>query len=387
MQRLYNWYKVNGLLKLVVFILFMHLIMTACGFIAVSRVGTFDNDWNIQKSNSTNQTSSSVLDMWSRWDGQWYKSIADNGYQSKGQPYSIGTNRDIVFFPLFPLASRIFSFGVLPPVLVGLLISNLASIAIVGLLYAYLLQRKVSKKIAKLSVWLLFAHPMAFIFGAYYTEALFLLCVLATLYSWQKQQKILTFVFGVLAGLTRPVGVVVSVVGAIQLIQQKFWTQPVKTWLPKAASLSGPLIGYGLFAFYAKLRTGSWSAFTIAETEGWGRTAQLSSIFKNLFIQPFVGPNWFVFAACAWIAIVLVLWQRRKIGLDLTVWTLLTLALPLSTSILGMPRYTVVLFSIPLAASFALIRYPKLIKPLLIVLFMLQIVGFCLWTMNAQFMV
>ncbi|NBU33089.1 hypothetical protein EB118_06405 [bacterium] len=387
MHKLYEWYKVNGLLKVVVFIIILRLVMTFCGLIAVSRIGVFDNDWNIQKSSQTNSISSTTLDMWSSWDGKWYESISKNGYISTGRPYTVHTNKDIVFFPLLPYLSSLFSFGILPHVLVGLVLSNVASIAIVGLLYALLIKRKVSKKIALLSVWLLFAHPFAFIFGAYYTEALFLMFALATLYSWHTQHKVLTFLFGVLAGLTRPVGVVLCAVGGIQMIQQKFWKQPIKQWLPNGASLTGPLVGYGLFAYYALIKTGTWSAFTEAEAEGWGRVAQIGSIVKNLFLQPFVGFNWFVFALFAWLAILLVVWQRNKIGIDLTIWTLLTLALPLSTSILGMPRYTIVLFSIPLALGFMLIKRPAYIKPLLSLLFIVQVVGFCLWVMGAQFMV
>ena len=387
MQKIYKWYKDNGLLKIVMVVVVIRVIMSLSGLLVMSKVGTFDNHWNIIKSGTTAETSHSFLNIWSRWDGQWYRSIADNGYLTKGAPYSIHTNKDIVFFPLFPLSSRLLSLGIVPTVLAGLVISNIATVAIIGLLYTLLIKRKTPANVALLCTWIVVAQPMAFIFGAYYSEALFLCLALAYLFYSQLNKKILSFVFGVLAGLTRPTGLVLIVVGAIQMIRDKFWKQPIKDTVSKAVSLSGPLVGYILFATYAFTKTGSWSTFTEAEQQGWGRYLQLSSIFKNLFIQPFVGLNWFAFSAFAWLVIILVIWHRKKIGLDLTIWTLLTIALPLGTSLLGMPRYTITLFTMPLAVSYLLIRKPRLWRALLVSLFIVQVVCFCLWAMNAQTLV
>jgi hypothetical protein len=384
-QKYYLWLKKEKLLPIIAVVLILRMLLTGVGVYVQTSVGSFDNDWNLQKP-SNDLKPSDLYKVWSRWDSGWYKLIAEHGYRTAGRPFTDNDNKDIAFFPAYPYLSKVASLG-LPVEIGGLVISLVATIAIISLLYLLLISRNFSAGISRLTIWLLFAYPMAFILGAFYTESMFLALALGVLYFWPKQNYTLVFCLGVLAGLTRPIGLLLCIPGGIEMLRTKFWKSPSKSWLPKALALTGPLLGFGLYMYISKLYTGSWLAFREVENLGWDRSGKgIGTILNNLFVVPFRGPNWFVFGVCAWVPIILIAWKRKKIGADLSIWTYASIALPLSTILIGMPRYIVTLFPVYLAGALVVSKKPRLVKPLVSVLLILQIGAYALWVMNAQFM-
>ena len=385
--RYFAWLKKEKLLPILAVVLVFRILLTGVGIYSSTSLGSFDNNWALRRPASQKLGAGDLYKVWVRWDGNWYEKIARDGYRTHGRPYTDNANKDIAFFPAYPYLSRAASLGLFPAPIAGLAISTVSTVAIVSLLYYFLRARGFAAGVSRLTVWLLFAYPMAFILGAFYTEPLFLALALSIFVLWPKQKYLLVFWIGVLAGLTRPVGLLLCIPGLVSMLEAKFWRNSVHKWLPQGLSLSGPILGFGLYCYISKLHTGTLLAFREVEKFGWDRSGNgLGSIAQNLFVVPFRGPNWMIFGVCAWISIVLVTLKRKEIGRGLSIWTYASISLPLSTILIGMPRYIVTLFPVFLAGALVVSKKPRLIKPLVAGLFVLQIAAFALWVMNAQFM-
>ena len=69
-----------------------------------------------------------LLEMWARWDGEWYLDIATRGYAAplpSGQ-FDMRPN----FFPAFPAAMTLLTVVVRHPALAAILISNSAAVSL-----------------------------------------------------------------------------------------------------------------------------------------------------------------------------------------------------------------------------------------------------------------
>lgn len=222
-----------------------------------------------------------------RWDAGWYVGIAKFGYQYSQQVGTAG-QQSIVFFPALPMAMRVVAvlFGGTPGsyVLAGTLISLVAFFG--GLVYVYLIARgQLNDDESRVALWLLAAFPFAYFFGAIYTESLFLLGSAGAFYHTQHRQFGRAALCGLLVGLTKPNGFLLTV--PLVLIA-------LSPWLPRRlmrratdddgegqngatahilAALGAavtPVLGTLLFSLYIWKLTG----FPLAWAEGhaaWGR--------------------------------------------------------------------------------------------------------------------
>ena len=73
------------------------------------------------------------LDGWARWDAGWYEHIAKHGYVD--QAVGPAGQRNLAFYPLYPLTMRLLSLAGPEPLPAGILISNLALLAALLLLH------------------------------------------------------------------------------------------------------------------------------------------------------------------------------------------------------------------------------------------------------------
>ncbi len=122
---------------------------------------------------------------WYRWDAIWYGSVARDGYQYAGTREA----SNVAFFPLFPLASglaaRLTGF---PVEVAGPLVSTLLAFAACLLLYRLAYRETGEPEAAERSVIYLLAFPAAYYLAIGYSEALYLLCVLAA-FGWAREGK------------------------------------------------------------------------------------------------------------------------------------------------------------------------------------------------------
>src|ERR1700731_490283 len=175
-----------------------------------------------------------LLGIWERFDTLWFLHIAEHGYDL---PMAV------IFYPLYPLAIRAAS-GILPPILAALLVSTSATF-----FFFWGLLRLAGSELpdrGKLYVLLLIlVWPTSFILFAGYAESLTLaLIVWAVIFARQARWGAAT-VCGLVAGLSRPSGVLVSIPIFVMALRSR-----------RAGSLPVILAPLGTFGYWAWLR---WS--------------------------------------------------------------------------------------------------------------------------------
>jgi hypothetical protein len=186
------------------------------------------------------------------FDGLHYISIAHNGYAQYEQ----------AFFPLYPMLikflSPLFSNNQL---LTGLIISNISFLIGLIIFYKYLFLIRATTRVAPTVIFLLLAFPTSFFFGAVYTEGLFFLLLISTLYFLKKERYFLVMVFAFLASLTRLVGVFLIIPIIFHLIEQERATTRVAPTtnfnkFQRISILFAPILGLASYCFYLWRTTG-----------------------------------------------------------------------------------------------------------------------------------
>ena len=153
------------------------------------------------------------------FDGVHYLRLAQEGYIAKFSQS---------FFPVYPLLIKFFNFLPKDPALdirtfvdpsyfySGLILSNLFFLGFLLLFYK-LLRLDYSQKVAKLSLILVLVFPTSFYFGSIYTESLFLMLTVASIYFFRTKKYILAGILAAIASATRIVGVFIPVVFLIEM--------------------------------------------------------------------------------------------------------------------------------------------------------------------------
>lgn len=172
-----------------------------------------------------------LLGPWQRFDTQRYLAIARDGYADE---------QNSVFPPLYPLAIRLvgglFGGGAVANLTAALLLSSLACLAFLILLHHVVMQEFDQATATRTLVYLVL-FPTGFYLFAAYTESLFVLLALASLWSARNGRFWLAGLFGFLASLTRLTGWILIAPLAYELWRQKFAGR--KAWT--AAQLSNLL--------------------------------------------------------------------------------------------------------------------------------------------------
>jgi hypothetical protein len=225
-----------------------------------------------------------------RFDSGWYGQIARFGYQWDRQ---YERQRNIAFFPAMPMLMRpVGSFlGATTPTMPGdkrmlrMLWAGVI-VALVAFARALYYLSRLSDLIAGPSAAayapvLLAAYPFAIFFSLPYTESLFLLSSLGAFYHFHRGEWIRASAWGLVVGLSRPNGCLVSVALAVLTLEQIVravrtgglrWslsslTKPLGVRLAVAAM---PGVGMLLFTAYLYRLTGVWLVW--ARMHGaWGR--------------------------------------------------------------------------------------------------------------------
>ncbi len=103
------------------------------------------------------------------------------------------------------------------------------------------MQERHDPELARRAVWLVYLAPPAFVLVMGYSEATFMTLTALVLIGLRSQRWWLAAIFGLLAGLTRPVGVLLAVPAVVEGWQRR----DVKALVPAAAP------GVGLLAYVA----------------------------------------------------------------------------------------------------------------------------------------
>ena len=199
---------------------------------------------------------------WNRWDSLHYSYLATHGYTDWWRT---------VFFPLFPLLERYVAVLTGDPFIAGLIISNVAGLGMLVVLYRLVEEDFDSERAYRTALYLS-VFPAAFFFAAAYTEALFLLLALLSFYYIRQGSWWLAGAFGFFAMLTRSTAILLLVPFCYEYLRQ----HQFKLKNMRFDVFGGALIvaALGLFMLYCYHRFHSFIPFARAEPFMWSRDPQ-----------------------------------------------------------------------------------------------------------------
>jgi len=191
------------------------------------------------------------------WDGTWYRDIAAHGYSALPQ-------EALRFFPLFPLSGRVLSVLTLGRTDAALIIlANVASVAVLVALRRLVRLERGSAELADRAVWMLCLFPGAFVLAWGYAEALFLLAAVCAFWAVRSRRWGWAIVAGLCAGATRPLGVLLVVPVAIEML--RVW-RSARTHERTVAvgALVAPAVGAGAYLLWVASAFGdAWLPFSV----------------------------------------------------------------------------------------------------------------------------
>ncbi|MEM3627452.1 MAG: hypothetical protein QXZ25_05440 [Candidatus Bathyarchaeia archaeon] len=205
-----------------------------------------------------------VMRQFCRWDSPHYIDIAKNWYVNVGEQRFF-----IVFFPLYPLLIRLTTFDWQYVNLSALLISNVSSIVAAAYLFK-LARLDFGDDAARRAVFYLSIYPTAYFLCAIYTEGLFLALVTACIYYARMEKWPLAGFLGMLASLTRIIGLSLLPALAIEYFFQRRWK--LKNLDAKLLWSGMPLMGFLLYLAINYQVTGNPFTFMEIEKTHWHQT-------------------------------------------------------------------------------------------------------------------
>ena len=225
--------------------------LLAVGFLALGLLGSARS--SMPGNLVAHESVAAPLEIWARWDSEWYLLIARHGYQVGDQlrNYSVGYHEADAagFFPLYPaLLGALQRLG-LPAVLAGVLLSNAALLLALTLLYLLCLAEW-DESAAANSVWVLLGFPFSLFLSAVYSESLALALILASFYLARHQRWGALAACGFLCALTRPTALLAAPALVWEVIQRR------GGWRGAAALLGFPA-GLAAFSAYCAVEFGN----------------------------------------------------------------------------------------------------------------------------------
>jgi hypothetical protein len=174
------------------------------------------------------------------WDGDWYDAIADRGYG----PLPAEAVR---FFPLFPLLGRGVGFLLLGNQGLGLVVvANLAALVAGMLIHRLALEETGEADLARRAAWFLALFPGAFVLVWGYAEGLLLVALIGAFLALRRQSWWWVAGLGLLAGLARPLGVVLVIPVLWEVVRSREGIVR-GAWVPRVAAVVGAPLGIAAY--------------------------------------------------------------------------------------------------------------------------------------------
>lgn len=295
-----------------------------------------------------------------RWNSEWYKIIASEGYKYNGDP---GLTQTVVFYPLYPTLCRLVSEVLRIDVIDSmLLVANLAAAAAVLLLFK-LVRERFGERIGLATVTMISFFPSSIFLSAGYTEPLALLLVVSFFLAVSRERFVAAALLAGLAAATRSSGLLLFPV----LLWELWRCRPPKRFLLEAVPLSiVATSGLWLYVIYLGLTFGHPMAFAEGQAAFHENTTLPARLLSALALEPFGKINlidlspagldqWFTLM---FIALIVHSWFAG-IGRGMTLFAAMVLALPYVTLCGGPAGFTSMarfnLVSFPLFIAMALL--------------------------------
>lgn len=291
--------------------------------------------------------------LWTHWDVRHYLGVAKDGYTSVGDE-----RLRLVFFPLYPAVTRVFSvFTGGRLFMAGTLVSLLASGVCTALLYD-LANMHLGRRGARLAVAYFLLNPMSVFLACAYTEALFIALTLAAICLLRRGHPWGAALCGMASALTRMPGVIVSGLFIIAFLARipKEGIR-VKAALRCLAQVGLVFCGLFIYWFINWAVTGDAMMYMTYQKENWYQEAgsfwASTANTVHYLIFTFGDDDWlftwgFQLLAMGYIYVLLAA-KQKKLPFDLAAYSFVYVAVVLApTWLLSGARYLYALATLPL---------------------------------------
>jgi hypothetical protein len=280
-----------------------------------------------------------LVDIWLRWDTVHYLRIIEVGY---------GPDERSAFFPLYPFLGRVAGWLFGGENLLGLLlVSNLAALGAFYLFDRLSLKEGPQEKTPKVLFSLVF-YPTFFFLLIAYPQSLVLFLSLATYLAARKQRPIMSFFFGIAAGLTHS-----TAIPLVLLLMARTLMDKERRWVSFLPAI-GPMLGFAVFLIW-RMNMGYPSYLDLQ----WSMSGRQIGLGIDLgeVLTPWV---WFVRGWHNLLVLTLgvgaILWALRKHKFDWVLFLVILLIIPVVSApgfepLDGLARYALTGFPIFFAIS------------------------------------
>jgi len=303
------------------------------------------------------------LEIWARWDSEWYLLIAERGYGADdaflGLPVAYQRGDDAGFFPLYPLLVRGVAALGASTLLAGVLVSNLALIAAAALLWE-MTRRDHGETIAGRAVWILLAFPTSFFLSAVYPESLLLATLLGSIVLARARRPLAAGICAALCALSKPTGLLVLAPLVIELwpdegpsvahrpaIRRRA-TRLALAVTPVAIALAG-------WALACRSIYGDLAPFLARQARWRGPTSGPWRAFVRYFDGPRVhdAHHSTIDLVCALLLLAALPGIWRRLRSSEAVWATLAMLLPLGSSLWSFSRFAASIFPFHVGVALA----------------------------------
>lgn len=308
------------------------------------------------------------INRFASFDGLHYVKIVQNGYQGNST----------AFLPIYPILIGLFtSIFSLNPIISGILVSMVTFTLAIFVLQRYLALIAVEKRASFWTILFLLAFPTSFYFQSVYTESVFFLLLVSTLYFSQIKKYRLAILFGFLTGLSRITGFFLAIPLFMSLLgsgdfKNKTYLAGIVNFISnldfkKILLILAPPLGLATYMVYLWYLTGDPMRLAHSQVDfGQNRTSaiifppQVIYRYLRIFLTAKIDFVYFIsvleFVTMIGASIILYLDARNiyfkkykylpiRAGLNIFAW--LSLLLPsLTGTLLSMPRFILSLLSI-----------------------------------------
>ncbi|HEX9426173.1 MAG TPA: mannosyltransferase family protein [Candidatus Polarisedimenticolia bacterium] len=288
-----------------------------------------------------------VLDVWARWDSEWYLLIAEHGYHSEeyflGRPVAYEAAATTGFFPLYPLLIRAGAACGLSFLAAGVLISNLALLAALWFLHE-LVRRDLGDPVAQASLWVLLAFPTSFFLSAVYAESLLLAGVLGSLWAARAGRPWLAGLLGAVATLARPTGILVLLPLADEAMNSP---PPAKGGrFSSGVSLLLPPAALGGFMLFCRASFGSYAPFLERQERWRGALGGPWRAFARYLEAPHLhdAHHSTIDLICALLLVGSIPWLFRHLPRSYALYATAAILLPLGSTLWSFSRFAATIF-------------------------------------------
>lgn len=207
------------------------------------------------------ETGNFVYDINNIWDNNWYKAIANQGYQIEPNGHDKGDAANWAFFPAVPILLGVIKKCIgLPIEIIAFVVNSFLLVLTIIVAMKYIILTRKNKVLALEFALLLAFGPYTFYCSCMYTESLYLLLTFLSFYFLKKKNYIVMGICGALLSATRNTGIFFVFVIAIECVMNKWKNnrsvvQVIKNILGNSKLVLGTsLVPMGLFGYMAYLR-------------------------------------------------------------------------------------------------------------------------------------